>query len=45
MLFIVIALDRFLKEEQQLNGVIKMALLTLGLAPGMRDLLRLGMSV
>lgn len=46
ILFIIIALDYFLDDEQQqFTGVLKLALLTLGLAPGMRDLLRLGMSV
>lgn len=46
LLVVMIALDRFLREENtQLSEVIKLTLLTLGLAPGMRDLLRLVMNV
>jgi uncharacterized membrane protein len=46
LLFVMIVLDHLLGEEnKQLSGVLKIALLTLGLAPGIRDLLRLGMGV
>ncbi len=46
LLSITVALDRFFGEEdKQLIGVLKITLLTLGLATGMRDLLSLGMKV